>query len=201
MSSEASLEAVLVGQPNTGKTLFTLNFAGYLGLSVVGLAASGPTGKLSLAAAKRRLVEGAANSTRVPQSFEVRVISGKKAKLIRVTDTPGITDTIHEDPEIRRAMSLTLEGLRRARMVLHLIDAASVGALGSCGIAPIDRQIAEYASIQYPYAILANKIDLPLASTGLELISAEFVGRRIIPVSALQKRGFREVKAFVWRYA
>ncbi len=200
MSNESSLEAVLVGQPNSGKTLFALNFAGFLGLPVAGLAASGTTGKLSLAAAKRRLVEGTANSTRAPQSFEIRVASGKISKLIQVTDTPGITDVIHEDPDIRRAMSLSLKSLRRARLVLHMIDAASVGALGGRGIATIDRQIAEYAAVQCPYAILANKMDLPLASTGLELISAELSGRRIIPVSALQKRGFREVRAFVWRY-
>lgn len=199
------LEAVLIGRPSTGKTLFTINFAGYMGLTALNLSAGSargaPTGKLSLAAAKRRMVEGVPNSTRAPHSFEFRVASGKTGKLIRVTDTPGITDVINEDAEIRRAMSLTLEALRRAGAVLHLIDAASVGILGQNGINAIDRQISEYASIQCPYAILANKMDLLPATVGLQVIAAEFRGRRIIPVSALRKRGFREVKSFVWRYA
>ena len=48
--------------------------------------------------------------------------------------------------------------------------------------------------------ILANKIDLPDAEAGVEKLRREFAGHVIIPISALHRQGFREVKRFVWRW-
>lgn len=198
-------EVVVVGQPNAGKTLFLLNFAAYSGVSVADLAlrtgdGTTATRSLPLSAARRNLVDAARHKTRVVQSLELSFPSGKTARLARVSDTPGLADAISPDAVLRQAMALALEALRRADVVLHVVDAARVGRHGEAAIAAVDREIADYGFARGPYALLANKQDLPLARTGTQLLRRVFPGRRIIPVSALQRRGFREVKLFVWRH-
>ncbi len=182
---------VIVGQPNTGKTLFLLQFAAYLGLSVLDVRRLEPEGRGTGTHRTRRL-----------QSVEVRFPLRKSLRAVRLTDTPGLTDDVHPEAEVRRAMAAALQAFREAGLVLHMLDAARAGELGAAAaIGRIDRQIAAYASLRGPYAVLANKIDLPLARDGAEVIAREFPGRRVIPISALERLGFREVKAFVWRNA
>lgn len=198
-------EVVVVGQPNAGKTLFLLNFAAYTGVSVADLALRADDGttaarSLPLSVARRNLVDAARHKTQVVQSMELRFPSGKTARLARVSDTPGLADTISTDAALRKAMAAALEALRRADVVLHMIDAAFVGRNGEAAIAAVDREVADYGFARGPYALLANKQDLPLARSGTQLLRRVFPGRRIIPVSALQRRGFREVKLFVWRH-
>lgn len=198
-------EVVVVGQPNAGKTLFLLNFAAYTGLSVADLALRAEDGttttkSLPLSAARRNLVDAARHKTQVVQSLELRFPSGKTARFARVSDTPGLADAISPDAVLRRAMAAALEALRRADVVLHMIDAALVGRHGEAAVAAVDREIADYGFARGPYALLANKQDLPLARAGTNVLRRMFPGRRVIPVSALQRRGFREVKLFVWRH-
>jgi len=61
----------------------------------------------------------------------------------------------------------------------------------------VDYQVALFAQMRGGYVILANKMDLPQAEKGLERLRLELPGHRILPISALNKRGFREVKDFV----
>ena len=49
------------------------------------------------------------------------------------------------------------------------------------------------------YVMLANKIDIPGSETGLNKLREEFPANLILPISALYKRGFKEVKDFVIR--
>ncbi|HEY8414587.1 MAG TPA: GTP-binding protein HSR1, partial [Thermaerobacter sp.] len=67
-------------------------------------------------------------------------------------------------------------------------------------IAEVERQVARYLPLRSPYAILANKMDLPHAARGLATIRGEFRGRAVLPISALRQTGFREVRRFVARY-
>ena len=81
---------------------------------------------------------------------------------------------------------------------MHIIDASAVthkdlpNALGE-----VDYQIAQFAQLKRGYVILANKMDLPETGKGLAKIRQEFAGNLIIPISALYKKGFKEVKTFV----
>lgn len=197
-------DGLIVGQVNAGKTLLLINFAAHLGVRELALDVTWPSGvrekyRYSVEQAREILVDGTAHTTRGLQAVELQLPRGKGRKTFRLTDTGGLIDTVHEFPDVRLAIAQTLRALRRAALVLHVMDAAAIGNRGVQGtVGEVDRQVAAFAPLQCPYAILANKMDLPWAQTGLMKIAREFAPRRVIPVSALTGRGFREVKSFVW---
>src|SRR5690606_27206382 len=107
----------------------------------------------------------------------------------------------HEDASVRRAMAQTLGAVRDAHLILHVVDAAKAAGGGVVqAIGDVDYQVAHFSQIRDGYLILANKIDLPGAQRGAELIRREFSQHAVVPVSALTRQGFREVKRFVWRW-
>lgn len=115
-----------------------------------------------------------------------------------MVDTIGLIDGIHPDIDIRMAISQTLAIIRDSDIILHLIDAhAAVKNDLPSTMGEVDYQIAQFAQLKRGYAILANKMDLSDSELGLKKIKQEFQGNLIIPISALYKRGFKEVKTFV----
>lgn len=198
-------ECIVVGRANVGKTLFLVNFAEFLGYRKMALARQLPDGAsesldLSSKEARQVLVDNRPHTTRSLQTVSVNLPVGKGGKTVQLTDTSGISEEIHESLEVRRAQAQTLRRLLESRLVLHLIDAARVGTVGAReALGEVDYQIARYAPLRGAYAVLANKIDLPRAGEGVKAICREFTGHHVIPVSALHKKGFREVKTFVWR--
>lgn len=198
-------DCLVIGRPNVGKTLFILSFAEYAGMRRVAVEVREGDGRTEtrpyiLAQARRELVSEQAHTTRCLQSVVVEMPAGKGTRRFRLTDTVGLTDHIHQDYEIRRAIAQTLAAVLTARVVLHVVDAALAGRDGvSRALGEIDYQVARFAECRGAYAILANKMDLPDAKTGLPQLLGEFPGRMILPVSALHRRGFREVASFVRR--
>ncbi len=193
---------IVLGQSNTGKTLFTLNFAAYLDLESVTINFTnyerGCYSKtLSIAEAKSLLVSDTAHHTRDIQTLTLTLPWGKGEKQFELVDTTGLTDGINHDEEIRRAMAQTLRFMRQADIIFHLLDCARIAKVGLLkGIGEIDYQIAQFGQLKRGYLILANKIDLPNAKDGLEKIIQEFPGNRIIRISALTQKGFKEVKNY-----
>lgn len=221
-------EALVVGRPNSGKTLFALNFAEWLGVRHLELrvetGAGTTTRALSVNAARALLSGPTPHQTRALQSVTVAIPTGKGRRQVTIIDSTGLDDRVHDAAEIRRAMAWTIRALRRADVVLHMIDAAAVGqalrgraggagyaseagepppvgAAGSGGAAlpDIDHQLARVGRLRAGYAVLANKLDLPEAGTGLDAIRRAFPGVVVIPISALGARGFKEVLRFVRR--
>lgn len=200
-------QALIIGQPNVGKTLFMLQFAAYCGLQQALLSVAEPQATKGSAAgvplawsqARRQLVSSMPNETRRLQSLDFQLPRRKLQKKISLWDSTGLTDSIHQIPQVRLAMAQTLQALRRAHIVLHLLDAHRIGDEGETAIGTIDRQIAVYAPLRGAYAICANKMDLPGARRGLRHIRRTFSGQKIFPISALQSTGFRGVQAFVWQ--
>lgn len=196
-------ECLIVGKTHAGKTLFALNFAHYLGLSNLEITLKYPSGVVttktySLTAARRELVGPAPHTTRALQSIVLDLPVGKGKKRCVFTDTSGLVDYIHTDVEVRRVIAQTLGAIREADLILHVVDTAAVGASDApSALGEVDYQVAQFAQMRGGYAILANKMDLPGAPAGLGKLRQELPGHTIIPISALEKRGFREVKAFV----
>ena len=194
---------LIVGRPNVGKTLFLINFAEYCGVRSLELGVWEPGGserteRLSLDEARARLVGALPNQTRRLQWLDLSLPKGKGRRRFRLTDTAGVTDTIHEAAEVRQAVADTLAALRQAAVVLHVVDAAALGQRGAVDSRDeVDLQLAHYASLRAPYAMLANKVDLPWAAGGVDLLRRTLPGQRILPVSALNRRGFAEVRRFV----
>jgi len=195
---------LIIGKVNVGKTLFLLNFAEYLGLKNIEINFRYPSGRTfsrtyKLEQAKKELVRGEAHKTRCLQSLIIDVPAGKGKRKIELMDTSGLVEGIHQDEEIRRSIAQALAMVREADLILHLVDSMEIGqselvqVLGS-----VDYQVAQFAQLKGGYAILVNKMDLAGAEEGFKKLQREFQGYHIIPVCALLKSGFKEVKAFVW---
>lgn len=190
-------QCLVIGRTNVGKTAFVLNFAEYLGLSRVEITFNYPDGfatrqTFRLDHARQELIGRGQHKTRCLQALEVDVPAGKTKKTIMLTDSSGFSDGIPNDQAVRRAAAQTLLEIKQAALVLHMLDASIPGAVGE-----VDRQIASYADTRGGYVILANKMDLPQAREGLERIRRQFPKQLILPISALYKRGFKEVRAIV----
>ncbi|HHY42221.1 MAG TPA: GTP-binding protein HSR1 [Thermoanaerobacterales bacterium] len=198
-------QCTIIGKTNVGKTLFLINFAEYLGLKSLDINFAFNEGSekfknFSCKNAISNLVDENPHKTRCIQSMTLDFPMGKGKKKIKLVDTAGFIDGIHPDLEVRKAISQTLSIIRDSDIILHIIDAyaAKKQDLPS-SMGEVDYQIAQFAQLKRGYAILANKMDLAGAEEGLRKIKEEFSGHVIFPISALYKRGFKEVKTFVAR--
>lgn len=197
---------IVIGKTNVGKTLFVLNFAAFLGLRHVTVTTKHPDSGVSsqtvdLDHAVREWVSDDPHHTRALYSLKLEVPVGKGVKHFEIVDTSGLIEGIPKEVAVRRAMAQTLAAVREADFVLHVVDAAQATTKGVVqAIGEVDYQVAQFAQMKGAYLILANKMDLPAARGGLERIRHEFAGHQVIPVSALTREGFREVKRFVWRW-
>jgi 50S ribosomal subunit-associated GTPase HflX len=200
--------SLIVGKPNVGKTLFFLNFAEYLGLDSIKVTIVDPdktenTVTYSPDRARELFVGATAHTTQRLQSVVVSLPVGKGSRRLLLVDTSGLVEGIHESAAVRRAMAQTLRSFRDAELVLHMVDASNVGREDAVeAMGELDLQLARYGPLRVPYLLLVNKMDLPWARTGLRLIKQKFepYNIRIIPVSALEKQGFREVREFLQRH-
>lgn len=192
-------ECLVIGRTNVGKTAFVLNFAEFLGLQQAEIIFRYPDGFATkqlfpLTVAQQELVGQGQHKTRCLQGIELEIPAGKAKKRITMTDSSGLADGIPAEEAVRKAVAQTLLQVRQAALVLHVLDAASSQPIGD-----VDRQVARFAETRGGYLVLANKMDLPAAREGLERMRQAFPGQLILPISALQKRGFKEVKAVVAR--
>lgn len=184
--------AIIIGRPNAGKTLFAVRFAEFLGAKEWVMERGGET---IAATDHRSLVSPFPHTTRSVQTLPLTMRVGKRRPALRLVDTAGLTEGIHPDASIRGAQALTLQHLLQSDLVLHLFDAASEQVVPT-----VDREVERFATANGPYAILANKMDLPGAATGLTALRHAFAGRPVFPISALRRQGLREVRAFVARH-
>lgn len=197
--------ALVVGKPNAGKTLFALNFAAFLGLQTVRWQLVDSDGcrreqLMPIERARRRLVSSAPHKTLQSLTLPIPIRSRKPDKTLRLLDTAGIVDGITDRADVRHAMADTLERVQTASLVLHIVDASEVESSAVEAPGPVDRELAAFCPMIAAYVVLANKMDRPHAQRGLTQIQQQFRGCLVIPVSALTRQGFREVKAFVFRH-
>jgi len=188
----------VIGGPNTGKTLFTINFVEYLGCRRLNVVTGGTRARTSLTpqAARRSLVSPREFSTRALMQLEIRL--GRATRLTLV-DTVAISDVVHPDISLRRVMAETIDVIRRAHVILHVVDSEAVTADNEGGLQPIDRAIATYASTRKGYVILVNKIDAQAGRTAFVRVKQAYAGLPVFAISALRRRGFKEVRAFLNR--
>ena len=195
-------EFVIVGRPNSGKTLFTLNFAAYIGSKTVDVTFRSYDGLLtcqhfSIEEAKNQLCGMALHKTRSLQSLILKIPLGKTVINFKLTDTCGITETIHHDESIRRGMAQTLSLLRCADYIFHIVDISCISKEYLSNPTTIDHELYNYGVIRNCYTLLGNKIDLPSAKDNLPKLAYLFPKANVIPVSALLCQGFKEVKTCV----
>lgn len=196
-------KCLVVGKVGVGKTLFVLNFASYLGLRLIDIIFEYPNGQIitkryHIDSARRRLVGPDLHVTKALQSIAIEIPVAKGTRRCLITDTSGLIDYIHQDIDIRRSIAQTLTAIREADLIVHLVDSSQIGIHGApSALGEVDYQVAQFAQMRGGYVILANKMDLPDAENGLRKLCLELPGHKIIPISALNKQGFKEVKRFV----
>lgn len=196
-------KCAIIGKTNVGKTVFFLNFADFLGSKSLDIEFTGYDGKkerkrLNFRSAMTQLVDGKTHKTRCMQAIVIDIPMGKGKKKIQLVDTTGLIDGIHPDVNVRKAISQTLSVIRESDLILHIVDAPAAKQMDlPSAMGEVDYQVAQFAQLKRGYVILANKMDLPGAEEGLKKIREEFSGHFIIPISALYKTGFKEVKTFV----
>ncbi len=209
-------QSVVIGKANVGKTLFCIYFAQYIGVREMTWLVERTDGRTehvrtSPKSAAETLSGELPHKTRCLQSVCLDFARGKGVRQFLLTDTTGLTDGIHPEADLRRAMAQTLRAIVNADVVLHMVDAAAIGEVGlgrkpnraahEHGWSELDDQIAELGEHKSGYLILANKMDLPGAKQGYRELSKRFTRHRVVPISALHQNGFREVKQHVWRLA
>ena len=197
-------EFIIVGRPNSGKTMFTLNFAAYIGCKTVDVTFRSYDGLItcrhfSIEEARSQLCGMALHKTRSVQSLILKVALGKTIVTFKITDTCGIAEKIHNDETIRRGMAQTLSLIRCADFIFHVVDASCTLKEHLNQSNSIDHEIYNYGVVRNSYTILANKIDLPSAQGNIPKLVSLFPKGNTIPVSALLSQGFKEVKTCVAR--
>ncbi|SCM80115.1 50S ribosome-binding GTPase [uncultured Sporomusa sp.] len=197
-------ECVIIGRPNSGKTMFALNFAGYLGAKSVDVTFRTyddltTCRHFSLEEGKRELCGMALHKTRSLQSLVLRMTVGKTAVNFKLTDTCGVSEQIHQDGTIRKGMAQTIALLRSADLILHMVDLSLIGKNLINNTSTIDHEFYNYGIVRKSYLLLGNKYDLHSAKDNLVHLTAAFPKATVIPISALYSQGFKEVKACVAR--
>lgn len=187
---------LVVGRPNVGKTLFTLQFAAYLGSKNVTIAfrdaRSSYTKKFSVREAVTQFVSKKEHQTRSLQTITVNIRQGKGVQECQLIDSVGLIDHIHPQAAIRQAMGQTLAVIPTMTHFLHLIDAST---FQKCG--PLEQHLVQLGELAHSYAIIANKWDLVQNQGQLDFLRNCFPKKIILTVSSLHLTGFKEVKAYV----
>jgi len=197
-------ELTVVGRPNSGKTMFTLNFASYIGVKAVDVIFHTYDDLItcqhfSIEEAKRELCSSTMHKTKSLQSLVLKIALGKTIVNFKLTDTCGIGEKIHHEEKIRRGMAQTLSLMRCADFIFHIIDLSYMTKEYTSNPNTIDSEIYNYGIIRNSYTILANKMDAPFAKDNLVKLASVFPKATIIPISALLSQGFKEVKTCVAR--
>ncbi|EOD01052.1 GTPase [Caldisalinibacter kiritimatiensis] len=195
------IKALILGNTNVGKTTFFLNFAEFLGVNKVLIKVEYPSGKIltkemSLNIARKSLVSNEAHKTLRLQKLTLKIPIFKGKKEVKLIDTTGLIDGIHPNKEIRNAIAQTLEYLNESHIILHIIDITTLH--NSKTLSLIDRQLIDFGKTINNYALLINKIDLEKNKDTLTKFK-NIIDKDVywIPISALYKQGFYEVKKFV----
>ena len=113
-------------------------------------------------------------------------------KDVIIADIPGIIEGASE------GAGLGLDFLRhveRTRMLLHVVDASGIeGRIPTEDVEMINAELKKYGDLsEKPQIIVANKMDLPDAEAGLNMLRDAYPGMTIIPVSAADMRGIKEL--------
>ncbi|MEJ6950545.1 GTPase domain-containing protein [Natronospora cellulosivora (SeqCode)] len=198
-------DCLVTGMSNVGKTCFVINFAEYMGLKELKFHIKQLAGYTSISSyspveAREKLISVDENSTREVHTINLEIPKGKTFKEIKIIDSCGLSEGIHPDKAIRLAMANTLRLIRESQFIFHMIDLTNIKNDDNNLLFSIDKMILEYASLEKKYAILANKIDLQSAQKNIELLKARYKNILIIPISALYKKGFQDVKKMVYTY-
>lgn len=191
MKNSQPAECLIVGAPGAGKTLFALSFLESLGLDEALIYHEAPGGRLSgrkwrIAEAKQALVGQAAGTTRGLQWATVDLPLGlaKGKRAVTIVDSTGLPVGVSDDAEIRDGAAQTLALLKRAHIILHLVD------LTKTALTEVDTALMRFGQQLPPgrYLVLAGKADQLAANGWPARLRQAALGLDVMEVSAMRRR-------------
>ena len=110
-----------------------------------------------------------------------------------IADIPGLIENAAEGAGLGHDF---LRHIERTRLLVHVLDASGIE-----GRDPVEdyhkirNELTTYSDklMERPEIIAANKCDLPDAEAGLELLSEQLPGKKIMPISAATKQGVSDL--------
>ncbi|MBF8984502.1 50S ribosome-binding GTPase [Lutibacter sp. B2] len=192
-------KCLVIGKANVGKTLFTLNFINYLGFEKIKLTTLKYNGvektqEYELEHAKNLLSSDQSYSTSSLQSVDISFPLFNKKKEIKIIDSVGLSEGIENTFKLRKAMLQTLKEIEKSDLIIHIVDLTKDDCLKPDSI---DNHIVDYGISAKKYILLANKTDLLSENRSIVRLQKKFEKQHIIPISALNQKGFHNVKTYI----
>ncbi|NLA25816.1 MAG: hypothetical protein GX878_00310 [Firmicutes bacterium] len=181
----------VLGAPRSGKTLFCINFAQYLGSRILNYTEESVAGRrrgtLSPAAAREMMVFNGQRGRGVVRTFAVHLLR-QPCKRIALIDTASLKEGVPLPYLERSRLLLTLQALESAVMVLQMIDLSCNDPARLEFDEKVGRFLAAYCRRRDKLFLTAgSKADLIGDSSGRERITAS---GRILYISSLTQAGF-----------
>lgn len=189
-----------VGAPGAGKSLLLARLARWLGAMPRAAAAAvgrpAPDGTPDGASAG--VSDGAPDGE--PSLYVADCGGGPLRRRLCLLDTLALTDEIAAAAATRRGQAQTLRRLITATVVLHVVDAASVGEAGTGVLTECDRLLARWGQGRRGYVLVAAQMDRPWAMTGVAVLRRHLAPPLLLPVAAACDQGLGHLRAVVRRY-
>jgi hypothetical protein len=194
--SSPPVECLITGMPGAGKTLFALSLAGCLAHTGLQVYSEEPDGRV----VSRSWTVDQARQAPVPpdpgryglqwMTLSIPMGIGRGKRDVLLIDSAGLPPGISPDPGLRDGAARTLDLLRRARILVHLVDASAEQAPGD-----LDRAVVAYASahLQGRFVVLASKMDLPRSPQGLRRMRRAWPRATVLPLSSINRRSLLAV--------
>ena len=173
------------GEPGEERHL-TLEVKLIADVGVVGYPNGGKSTLLARTSAAKPKIADYPFTTLTPNLGVVRVDAERNFVL---ADIPGLIEGAHEGAGLGHDF---LRHIERTKMLLHVIDIASVdGRDPITDYEQINTELERYNPrlTRLPQLIVLNKIDLPDGQTNLERVKEYFGKRRVYPISAVTGKG------------
>ncbi|NLC51905.1 MAG: GTPase domain-containing protein, partial [Firmicutes bacterium] len=187
--------ALLVGKANTGKSLLFINLAQAFGcqrLTILSSSIHGSSKKaiFSPSLARRHFVSSEPYHTKTLLETRVTFFSeGKQPKRLLLIDSPSLCNGVHPNPYTRKIMLLTLQALKEADLLIHVVDVSARGK--PFFWEGVDERLSLYGRFGIRYVIAANKIDLVAGKEVLSRLSFLERQGQVVFLSALKKEGLK----------
>mgnify|MGYP002409534442 CR=1 FL=1 len=183
---------LITGRTNAGKTLFLLNYAEYMGYKNIKINFKTDSREnikeKSISYFRDTIVSSSPYTTKSLQIANIN-LSNKNNVFI---DSPAISSSISYEQSVRNGMAQTLSLIRENNLILHIIDASCI--LNYKDIDDVDMAMYKLGKKRGNYIVLANKADIKGSIMGVNVLSENLVGVKIIKISALNKTGFNNVR-------
>lgn len=192
-TNQVPQERELGTEGETGIFYFELRRIADVGL--VGFPNAGKSTLLSKLSAKKPKIASYPFTTLTPQ---IGVVSLDAQDRFTMADIPGLIEGAHENRGLGHEF---LRHITRCRILLFVVDIA-----GSEGRDPIEDiqtlrteiKLYDEELSKFPWAVVANKMDLEASAANLEIFKNRFPKVPIIPISAMEEEGLDGLKSQIW---